>query len=131
MTGTKLFFLDGPVYVGRRTGILNLARAVADDDCDDIWLESSGRFQDMKKESFSAQRMKHFGKVRLHSGSLTGGKQDHSELVHRCIGEIDYSGSLKAINDRLATPTKGNFWPASIAVVAAFCLRSRQTRWTY
>src|ERR1051325_10511485 len=103
MTGTKLVFLDGPVYVGRRRGVLNLARAVADDDCDDIRLESSGRFQDMKKESFSAQRMKHFRKVRLHSGSLTGGKQDYSELVHRCVGEIDYSGSLKAINDRLLT----------------------------
>src|ERR1044071_1111009 len=101
MTGAKLFFLEDPVYVGRRAGFLNLARAIADDDCNDIRLESSGRFQDMKKESFSSQRMKHFRKAGLHAGSLTGGKQDQSELVHRCVRDIDYSGSLKAINDRL------------------------------
>ena len=32
MTGAKLFFLDDPVYVGCRTGVLNLTRAMAYDD---------------------------------------------------------------------------------------------------
>jgi hypothetical protein len=47
---------------------------MADHDCDDGRIESSCVFQDMKKESFSAQRMKHFRNGRFHSGSLTGGE---------------------------------------------------------
>ena len=74
MPRAKLLFLNGPVYIPYWASILNRARRMADDDCNDGRIESFRGFQDMKIKSFSAQRMKHFGNRRLHSSSLTGGE---------------------------------------------------------